>query len=126
MPVIHALGEGYDVFAVTDASGGVSVEAHERAIQRMVQAGAVPIYLDGRAKRVAARPGARSDCARAWRNPARARRINGNELRLGTPTSRRGIPPTFAHGVKRSNIMVDRKKLHVEKLYATPIVLGTC
>ena len=43
MPVIHAMGDGYDVFAVTDASGGVSVEAHERAIQRMVQAGAVPI-----------------------------------------------------------------------------------
>src|SRR6266853_1586385 len=43
MPVIHALGEGYDVFAVTDASGGVSVYAPERTIQRMVQAGAVPI-----------------------------------------------------------------------------------
>jgi len=43
MPVIHALGEGYDVFIVTDASGGVSVEAHEVAVQRMVQAGAVPI-----------------------------------------------------------------------------------
>jgi nicotinamidase-related amidase len=43
MPVIQALGEGYDVFIVTDASGGVSVEAHEVAIQRMVQAGAVPI-----------------------------------------------------------------------------------
>ncbi len=43
MPVIHALGEDYDVFIVTDASGGVSVEAHEVAIQRMVQAGAVPI-----------------------------------------------------------------------------------
>ncbi len=43
MPVIHAMSDGYDVFAVTDASGGVSVEAHERAIQRMVQAGAVPI-----------------------------------------------------------------------------------
>jgi len=42
-PAIHALGDGYDVFVVTDASGGVSVEAHERAIQRMVQAGAVPI-----------------------------------------------------------------------------------
>ena len=41
--MIHALGDGYDVFVVTDASGGVSVEAHERAIQRMVQAGAVPI-----------------------------------------------------------------------------------
>lgn len=43
MPVIHALGEGYEVFIVTDASGGVSVEAHEVAVQRMVQAGAVPI-----------------------------------------------------------------------------------
>jgi nicotinamidase-related amidase len=42
-PVIQALGEGYELFVVTDASGGVSVEAHERAIQRMVQAGAVPI-----------------------------------------------------------------------------------
>ncbi|WNG38868.1 hydrolase [Archangium violaceum] len=43
MPAIHALGEGYEVYIVTDASGGVSVEAHEVAIQRMVQAGAVPI-----------------------------------------------------------------------------------
>ena len=43
MPAIHAIGDGYDVFIVTDASGGVSVEAHEMAIQRMVQAGAVPI-----------------------------------------------------------------------------------
>src|SRR5881397_2662320 len=43
MPAIQALGEGYEVYIVTDASGGVSVEAHEMAIQRMVQAGAVPI-----------------------------------------------------------------------------------
>jgi nicotinamidase-related amidase len=43
MPAIHALGDGYEVYIVTDASGGVSVEAHEMAIQRMVQAGAVPI-----------------------------------------------------------------------------------
>ena len=43
MPTIHALGEGYDVYIVTDASGGVSVEAHEMAVRRMVQAGAVPI-----------------------------------------------------------------------------------
>jgi nicotinamidase-related amidase len=42
-PTIHALGEGYDVVIVTDASGGVTTEAHERAIQRMVQAGAVPV-----------------------------------------------------------------------------------
>ena len=43
MPAIHALGDGYEVYIVTDASGGVTVEAHEMAIQRMVQAGAVPI-----------------------------------------------------------------------------------
>jgi nicotinamidase-related amidase len=40
MPAIQALGEGWDVTVVTDASGGVSVEAHEVAIQRMVAAGA--------------------------------------------------------------------------------------
>jgi len=43
MPVIQALGEGYEVYVVTDASGGVSLEAHEIAASRMVQAGAVPI-----------------------------------------------------------------------------------
>jgi nicotinamidase-related amidase len=43
MPVIQALGEGYEIYVVTDASGGVSVEAHVMAIQRMVGAGAVPI-----------------------------------------------------------------------------------
>ena len=29
MPAIQARGEGYDVFVVTDASGGVSIEAHD-------------------------------------------------------------------------------------------------
>ncbi|MCW5963632.1 MAG: hydrolase [Bryobacterales bacterium] len=43
MPAIQALGEGYEVFIVTDASGGASVEAHDMAVRRMVQAGAVPI-----------------------------------------------------------------------------------
>src|SRR5882762_8629069 len=43
MPTIHALGEGYDVHIVADASGGVSVEAHDMAVRRMAQAGAVPI-----------------------------------------------------------------------------------
>jgi nicotinamidase-related amidase len=42
-PVIHALGDGYEVYFVTDASGGVSVEAHEMAIQRMIQAGGIPL-----------------------------------------------------------------------------------
>ena len=42
-PVIQALGDGYEVYFVTDASGGVSVEAHEVAVQRMVQAGGIPL-----------------------------------------------------------------------------------
>jgi nicotinamidase-related amidase len=46
-PAIHALGDGYDVYVVTDASGGVSVEAHDRAIQRLIQAGAVPVTWMG-------------------------------------------------------------------------------
>lgn len=42
-PAIQAAGEGYEVYAVTDASGGVSVEAHEMAVHRMMQAGVTPI-----------------------------------------------------------------------------------
>jgi nicotinamidase-related amidase len=42
-PAIQALGEGYEVFVVTDASGGVSAESHDMAVRRLVQAGAVPI-----------------------------------------------------------------------------------
>lgn len=42
-PAIQAAGEGYEVYAVTDASGGVSLEAHEMAIHRMIQAGVTPI-----------------------------------------------------------------------------------
>jgi nicotinamidase-related amidase len=43
MPAIQAAGEGYEVYAVTDASGGVSAEAHEMAVRRIVMAGVVPI-----------------------------------------------------------------------------------
>jgi len=43
MPAIHAQGEGYEVYAVTDASGGTSLEAHEMGVRRMVQAGVTPV-----------------------------------------------------------------------------------
>lgn len=42
-PVLSALNDGYDVYVITDASGDVSEEAHQMAIQRMIQAGAKPI-----------------------------------------------------------------------------------
>lgn len=42
-PAIEAISTGYEVYIVTDASGGTSPEAHEMALRRMVQAGAVPV-----------------------------------------------------------------------------------
>ncbi len=42
-PALSAIAEGYEVYVITDASGGVSQEAHEMSIQRMIQAGAHPI-----------------------------------------------------------------------------------
>ena len=43
LAVNSALAQGYQVYFVTDASGGVSDDAHDMAVQRMVQAGARPI-----------------------------------------------------------------------------------
>ncbi|KVO08351.1 hydrolase [Burkholderia ubonensis] len=43
LPALSALKEGYEVYVVTDASGDYDTESHERAVQRLVQAGAVPI-----------------------------------------------------------------------------------
>lgn len=42
-PVLSALEQGFDVYVITDASGDISEEAHESAVQRMIQAGAKPI-----------------------------------------------------------------------------------
>ena len=43
MPALEALDAGYEVYMVTDASGGTSKEAHDMAILRLVQAGVVPV-----------------------------------------------------------------------------------
>jgi nicotinamidase-related amidase len=43
LPALSALAEGFEVYVVTDASGDYDPPSHERAIQRLVQAGAVPI-----------------------------------------------------------------------------------
>jgi len=40
-PALCALGEGYEVYAVEDCSGGTSVAAHEAALNRITQAGGV-------------------------------------------------------------------------------------
>jgi nicotinamidase-related amidase len=43
VPTLDALRESYEVYPVVDAIGGTSVEAHEAALRRMVQAGARPV-----------------------------------------------------------------------------------
>ena len=42
-PALSALDQGFEVFVIADACGDVSAEAHNRAMERMVQAGAQPM-----------------------------------------------------------------------------------
>jgi nicotinamidase-related amidase len=42
-PALSALDQGFEVYVIADACGDVSVEAHERAMERMIQAGASPM-----------------------------------------------------------------------------------
>lgn len=43
LPAIHALADGYNVFVVEDACGGVSRTTHDAAMRRVERAGAIPI-----------------------------------------------------------------------------------
>ncbi|QRG09851.1 hydrolase [Xanthobacter dioxanivorans] len=42
-PALSAIEQGFEVYVIADACGDVSEEAHERAMQRMIQAGARPM-----------------------------------------------------------------------------------
>jgi nicotinamidase-related amidase len=42
-PALSALDQGFEVYVIADACGDVSAEAHECAMQRMIQAGARPM-----------------------------------------------------------------------------------
>ncbi|SHJ89700.1 Nicotinamidase-related amidase [Roseomonas rosea] len=42
-PALSAIDQGFEVYVIADACGDVSQEAHERAMERMVQAGARPV-----------------------------------------------------------------------------------
>lgn len=43
MPALCALEQGLEVYPVVDASGGTTVEAHDMAVERMIQKGAEPV-----------------------------------------------------------------------------------
>ncbi len=42
-PALDLMLEGYEVYALSDVSGGTTVDAHERGMQRLIQAGAIPV-----------------------------------------------------------------------------------
>ena len=42
-PALSAIADGYEVYIITDACGDVSVESHDMAVKRMIQAGARPM-----------------------------------------------------------------------------------
>jgi nicotinamidase-related amidase len=42
-PVASAIDQGFDCYFIADACADISVEAHERAVQRMIQLGAKPM-----------------------------------------------------------------------------------
>lgn len=42
-PTLSALDQGFEVYVIADACGDVTEEAHERAMERMIQAGARPM-----------------------------------------------------------------------------------
>lgn len=42
-PVASAIDQGFDVYFISDACGDISEEAHERAVERMIQLGAKPM-----------------------------------------------------------------------------------
>lgn len=80
-PTLDLLREGYEVYPVADAIGGISRAAHDSAIQRMVSAGAQPvtaISLVSELQRDWGRPGAdRLRSILRWYFPKR-KEIRGN------------------------------------------------
>jgi nicotinamidase-related amidase len=42
-PTLSALDQGFEIYIICDACGDISTEAHERAVERMIQAGVRPM-----------------------------------------------------------------------------------
>ncbi|MEM9651335.1 MAG: hydrolase [Actinomycetota bacterium] len=42
-PALDMLLEGYEIYALSDVSGGTTVDAHQRGMERLIQAGAIPV-----------------------------------------------------------------------------------
>jgi nicotinamidase-related amidase len=87
MPAIHAMGDGYDVYVVTDASAGVSVEAHDMGIASLPRAPSRS--LGSRGRRTSARLGAHPVSRRPRQDLRRTRRRHRFGDRLGNAAAPR-------------------------------------
>lgn len=90
-PVLSAIAEGYDVYFIADACGGVSPEAHTRAVERMLQAGAQPMTAIQYAL----------ELQRDWSRTATSGAINSLMKKYG------GV---YGIGLNYENAMLDSKK----------------
>jgi nicotinamidase-related amidase len=88
MPAIHAMGDGYDVYVVTDASGGVSVEAHD-GHPSPGRCGRSADHLAGDGRRASARLGAHPVFRGHRQDLRRARRRYRFGARVGNAATSR-------------------------------------
>lgn len=63
---LDAMAAGYEVYILTDVMGDATIDAHNRAIERMVQAGAIPFTWEGTG----------AEILRAYTNPHAMKGVN--------------------------------------------------
>jgi hypothetical protein len=117
MPALQALADGYDVFVVTDASGGVTAEAHDMAVRRMVAAGAVPMTWLAVLGEWQRDLGAREGRGRCCRGRLGARWWKRRRIRLGDAAPRESREHRTVNAARR-----DHRSMHDR----SPIRIGYC
>ena len=63
---LHGLKEGYEIYGLIDAAGDSKLDAHEYGVQRMVQAGVIPITVESLV----------SEWMHDWNNPKSGELVN--------------------------------------------------
>jgi nicotinamidase-related amidase len=107
-PAVSALKDGFEVMFVSDAHGDVSLEAHDRACERMIQAGAVPSTTAGAVPSTTA--AIIPSCSATGPTPARPRRDrSSSRTPPGLSLSVRDIRPCLVQGVPVDS---HRRELH--------------
>ena len=83
LPTLDALREGYQVYFVADAVGGLTPESHELALRRLIQTGAYPVTWAVVLSEL------QRDHARQETEPGFKRILEEHAFRRGAPTRKR-------------------------------------